>query len=293
MNIVILSRNAGLYSTHSLFTAARIRGHYVRVLDHLQCDLVIDNKEPKIIYRGENIKNVNAIIPRIGTSATTYGASVIRQFMSMKVYTTLDAAPLINARDKMTCAQILTSHGIAVPKSVVSNEFNGFYDYIKEVGPLPVIMKLINGTHGLGVLKGESRSNVESILELMSKTKQKMMLQKYIAESKGADIRVFIVNDEIVGCMKRQAMEGEFRSNLHRGGSSSIERITKEEAIIAKKAVRVLGLKVAGVDMLRSNDGPLILEVNASPGLEGIETTTGIDIAGKIISMIEKNKIRY
>lgn len=293
MNIVILSRNPSLYSTHSLFTAARMRGHFVRVLDHLQCDLIIDNKTPKVIYRGEHIRNVNAIIPRIGTSATSYGAAVIRQFMIMKAYSTLDPTALTNARDKMTCLQILSSHDIPVPKSIVSNDFVDNYDFIKEVGPLPVILKMINGTHGLGVMKGETRGSIDAVMEMMTKAKQKMMMQKFIAESKGADIRVFIVDDEIVGSMKRQAREGEFRSNLHRGGTSSIERITKEEALIAKKAVKVLGLQVAGVDMLRSNDGPLILEVNASPGLEGIETTTGVDIAGKIIAMVERNKIRY
>lgn len=293
MNIVLLSRNAGLYSTHSLFTAARMRGHYVRVIDHMQCDLVIEKNKPQVIYRGERLRNINAVVPRIGTSATSYGAAVIRQFTMMGCYSTLDPTALINARDKMTCLQILSSNGIPVPKSLVSNDFTGYYDYTAEVGPLPIILKMINGTHGLGVVKGESEGNIESILELMSKTKQKMMMQKYIAESKGADIRVFIVDGEIVGSMKRQAKPGEFRSNLHRGGTSSIIHVSKKEANLALKAVEILGLSVAGVDMLQSHDGPLILEVNASPGLEGIETTTGVDIAGKIITMIEKNKIRY
>lgn len=293
MNIVILSRNPALYSTHSLFTAARRRGHYVRVLDHLYCDLIIDNQQPKVIYRGETIRNVNAIIPRIGSSATTYGAAVIRQFMLMNCFSTLDPTALIDARDKMTCLQILSAHDIPVPKSIVSNEFMAHYDHIQEVGPMPVILKMINGTHGLGVILGENRRNIESILEAMTRARQKMMMQKFIAESKGADIRVFIVDGEIVGCMKRQAKEGEFRSNLHRGGSSTNITISAEERRVALKSVEVLGLKVAGVDMLQSHDGPLILEVNASPGLEGIETTTGVDIAGKIVRMIEKNKIRY
>ena len=290
MNIVILSRSAALYSTHSLFTAARRRGHYVRILDHMHCELVIDTFVPKVLYHGERIQHVDAIIPRIGNAATTYGASVIRQFMLMGAYTTMEPTALHSARDKMSCLQILASHNIKVPTSVVSNTFQSDHDYIKEVGKLPVIMKMINGTHGVGVMLGESENMVDSVLEAMSRAKQKMMLQRYIAESKGADIRVLVVDDEIVGCMKRQAREGDFRSNLHRGGSSQIIDISQQEREIALKAVKVLGLKVAGVDMLQSVQGPMILEVNASPGLEGIETTTGVDIAGKVISLIEKNK---
>lgn len=290
MNIVILSRSAGLYSTHSLFTAARMRGHYVRILDHMYCDMLLDSDGPRIIYRGEHIKDVDAIIPRIGSSATNYGAAVIRQFVAMGAYSTLDATALTHARDKMTCLQILASHGIAVPKSIVSNTFDpDYYDYIRELGPLPVILKMINGTHGLGVILGETKSNIESIMEAMTKTRQKMMMQQFIAESKGADIRVFVVDGQIVGSMKRQAKEGEFRSNLHRGGSSEIVQVSRDEARIALQAVKILGLAVAGVDMLQSKQGPLILEVNASPGLEGIETTTGVDISGKIIEMIEKH----
>lgn len=293
MNIVILSRSAALYSTHSLFTAARRRGHYVRILDHMHCDLVIDHHKPKVLYNGERIQNVHAIIPRIGTTVTTYGASVIRQFLLMGAFSTLDATALHNARDKMSCLQILASHGLQVPTSVISNNFDSDHNYVQEVGGIPVVMKMINGTHGIGVMLGESNNMVDSVLETMSRARQKMMLQQYIAESDGADIRVLIVDGEIVGCMKRQAKEGDFRSNLHRGGSSTVIDISKEERRVALKAVELLGLKVAGVDMLQSKNGPLILEVNASPGLEGIETTTGVDIAGKIIQLIERNKKRY
>jgi len=289
MNIVILSRNPSLYSTQSLVNAARRRNHYVRVFDHMHCDLVIEQNNPNIYYQGMRIKNIQAVIPRIGTSATAYGASVIRQFELMRVFTTLKADPLLKARDKISCMQILASHGIKVPKSAIFNNLNSIEQMMDEVGPTPFVIKLVNGTHGLGVMLTEQRKMGESIIEAFHKTKQKVFLQKFIHEAKGADIRVFVVNNEVVGSMKRQAQKGEFRSNLHRGATSEIIKLTEEEMRIARKAARVMGLKVAGVDMLQTSEGPLVLEVNASPGLEGIESTTGHDIAGKIIKYIEKN----
>ena len=289
MNIIILSRNPALYSTDSLMRAARKRHHYVRVLDHMQCDIHIQSGQPKILYKGQEINNVDAIIPRIGSSATTYGAAVIRQFESMGVFSTLRSEPLQRARDKLSCLQILAANGIGVPKSLVSNNYFSIQSMVEHVGSLPAIIKLINGTHGLGVILAETKSNAESIMEAFYKSKQKVMIQEYIKEAKGADIRVFIVDGEIVGVMKRQAKAGEFRSNLHRGATSTVVSLSGMEADIAVKCAKILGLQVAGVDMLQSSRGPLILEVNASPGLEGIETTTGKDIAGKIISFVEKN----
>ena len=289
MNIIILSRNPSLYSTDSLIRAARKRHHYVRVLDHMQCDIHIESGKPTILYKGQKINNVDAIIPRIGSSATTYGAAVIRQFESMGIFTTLKSDPLLRARDKLSCLQILASKGIGVPKSLVSNNYFSIQSMVDHVGSLPAIIKLINGTHGLGVILAETKSNAESIMEAFYKSKQKVMIQEYIKEAQGADIRVFIVNGEIVGVMKRQARPGEFRSNLHRGATSSVVSLSGMEADIAIKCTEILGLEVAGVDMLQSSRGPLILEVNASPGLEGIETTTGKDIAGKIINYVEKN----
>ena len=289
MNIVILSRNPALYSTQSLVSAARKRNHYVRVYDHMQCDLVIQDNNPCIYYQGQRLKNVQAVIPRIGTSATSYGASVIRQFELMKVYTTLRADPLLKARDKISCMQILAANGIKVPKSAIFNNLQSIHQMIDEVGPMPFVIKLVNGTHGLGVMLAEQRKIGESIIEAFHKSKQKIFLQKFIHEANGADIRVFIVNNEIVGAMKRQAKEGEFRSNLHRGATSEIIQLSEEERHVARKAARIMGLKIAGVDMLQTKKGPMVLEVNASPGLEGIETTTGVDIAGKIIKFVEKN----
>ena len=289
MNIVILSRNPALYSTQSLINAARKRNHYVRVFDHMQCDIVIEENRPSIYYHGQEIKNIQAVIPRIGSSATSYGATVIRQFELMKVFTTLKADPLLKARDKISCMQILASNGISVPKSSIFNNLDSIDQMIDEVGPMPIVIKLVNGTHGMGVMLAEKKKMAESIIEAFYKVRQNVFLQKFIHEAKGADIRVFIVNNEVVGVMKRQAMEGEFRSNLHRGATSEEIKITEEEMQVARKAARVMGLKVAGVDMLQTSKGPMVLEVNASPGLEGIETTTGNDIAGKIIKYIEKN----
>lgn len=278
-----------LYSTQSLVNAARKRNHFVRVFDHMQCDIVIEANAPTIYYQGQKIRNVQAVIPRIGTSATSFGACVIRQFELMKVFTTLKADALLKARDKISCMQILASHGVQVPKSTIFNNLQSIDQMIDEVGPVPFVIKLVNGTHGLGVMLAEQKKIGESIIEAFHKAKQKVFLQKFIHEAKGADVRVFVVNNEIVGVMKRQAMEGEFRSNLHRGATSEVIQLTEEERHVARKAARVMGLKVAGIDMLQTSKGPLVLEVNASPGLEGIETTTGHDIAGKIIKYIEKN----
>lgn len=289
MNIIILSRNPALYSTQSLVNAARKRNHYVRVLDHMQCDLIMEKGRPQVYYNSQPLQNIQAIIPRIGSSATTFGSAVIRQFESKGVFTTLRADPLLKSRDKLSCLQILAANGIGVPKTLVSNNYYTFSNMIDHLGEMPIIIKLLNGTHGLGVILSENKRNAESILEAFYKTKQKVLMQEFIKEAKGADIRVFIVDDQIVGVMKRQARPGEFRSNLHRGATSEVIRLSEEEAIVAKKACKLMGLKVAGVDMLQSEKGPLILEVNASPGLEGIESTTNKDIAGKIIEFTERN----
>lgn len=288
MNIAILSRNPSLYSTQSLARAARVKHHYVRIIDYVHCDLIMEDGNLTISYHGHIIDNIDAIIPRIGASHTTFGSAVIRQFEQKGIYTTLSSESLLAARDKLTCSQILASKGLQIPRTIVSN--NSFmYKNLLETFDGNVVIKLINGTHGIGVVLAENKAQAESILEAFNRGKQKSMMQEFIAEAKGADIRIFVVDGEIVGTMKRQAKKGEFRSNLHRGGSSSVEPISEKEKQVALEAVDLLGLKVAGVDMLRSSRGPLILEVNASPGLEGIETTTKVDIAGKIISFIEKN----
>lgn len=291
MNIAILSRNPALYSTQSLARAARLRHHFVRIIDYVNCDLIIEGGELTISYHGQAIKNIDVIIPRIGASVTPYGSAVIRQFEEKGIFSTLSSDALVKARDKLSCLQLLASKGLPVPKTIVSNNSIIYRELLQNFADEQVVIKLINGTHGLGVLLAENKAQAESILEAFNKGKQKAMIQEFIEESRGSDIRVFIVDDEIVGTMKRQAKEGEFRSNLHRGGSSCVEAISNEEKQLALLAVKYLGLSVAGVDMLRSKNGPLILEVNASPGLEGIETTTGNDIAGKVIEFIERKAV--
>jgi ribosomal protein S6--L-glutamate ligase len=289
MNIIILSRNAALYSTQSIVEAARIRNHYVRVIDHMSCDLVIESGKSKIYFNNQLIDKIDAVIPRIGSTATSYGAAVLRQFESQGVFLTLQAEPLLKARDKLSCLQILGSHGIGVPKTVyVSNPYTIPF-LLEKMEPYPIIIKLVSGTQGMGVILAENKSNAESILEAFFATKEKVILQKFIKEAKGADIRAFVVNGEIVGAMKRQARPGDFRSNLHRGGTSEIIHLSKQEEETALKSVEILGLKIAGVDMLKTHAGPVVLEVNASPGLEGIEGTTGVDIAGRIIEFVENN----
>ena len=291
MNFVILSRNPALYSTQSILRAGRRKGHFVRVIDHVQCDMVIEKNKPAIYYGSEKIRHIDAIIPRIGASVTFTGANIIRQFEMMQVPTVTKAEALLKSRDKITSLQILSSNGIDVPKSVlIHNNFNMDF-MLNHISSYPAIVKLTNSTHGLGVLLAQDKKTAESMIEAFGKVKQKSLLQEFISESRGQDIRVFIVDGKIVASMKRQALGDEFRSNLHRGGSAEIEELSSYEEEIATKAAKVLGLSVAGVDILRSKRGPLVLEVNASPGLEGIETTTGIDIAGSIIEFTER-KVR-
>ncbi len=293
MNIIILSRNPALYSTQSLFVAAKNRGHFVRVIDHQYCDLKITNKKLEVYYETEKIENYDVIIPRIGNTVTSYGAAVVRQFQQMGVFSTLDHEALLKARDKLSSLQLLASNGIGVPNTLVSNNSYIIPELLENLNSMPVIIKLLSGTHGIGVIKADDANTAEAIIESYQKLKQKVLLQEFVEEANGADIRVFIVDDEVVGVMQRQAKEGEFRSNLHRGGNSFVVKLTHEEELIARKAAKVLGLKVCGVDMLRSRKGPLILEVNASPGLEGIETTTQLDIASKIVQFAERNVTFY
>ena len=289
MNILVLSRNSSLYSTQSIVNAGRRRGHFMRVIDHMQCDLVMEGKNLQVYYQDELIDDYDAIIPRIGDAATSYGSAVVRQFQLMGLFSTLDYEALLRARNKISSMQLLAAHGIGVPKTVISNNSYTIEESLDYLGRMPLVIKLAQGTHGIGVLLAENKKNAGAIIETFHKLKQRVILQEFVAEAKGADIRVLIVDDKITGSMKRQARTGEFRSNLHRGGNSTVVRLTEAEAYAAKQAAKIMGLDVCGVDMLRSKKGPLILEVNASPGLEGIETTTKIDIAGKIIQFCERN----
>jgi len=288
MNIVILSRNPALYSTDSLSRAAQRRGHHVRVIDHLMCDLVIEQNKLQIYYYNEPVDDVDAIIPRIGSSSTTYGAAIIRQFTANQVYSTVRSDALLKARDKLSCLQYLAQKNIDVPKTVIVNNQLMIDEMLEKIGGDQKIVKLVSGTHGLGVILTDSNQNAESIIEAFQKVRQRSLIQEFVKESNGSDIRLIVVGDKVVATMCRQAQEGEFRSNLHRGGSSYSVTPTEDERRIAILSAQLLGLEVAGVDMLRSSRGPLILEVNASPGLEGIEGTTGIDVAGKIIELVER-----
>ena len=288
MNIVVLSRNAALYSTQSIVTAGRRRGHHIRVIDHIYCDLVIERNRLKVIYFGEELDNVDVIIPRIGASATEYGAAVIRQFELSGVFSSLSSESLMKSRDKLKCLQILAAHGLKVPLSAVTNNTQSLTQLIDEVGGIPLVVKLLVSTQGLGVVLAENDITAVSVMEAFQRLKRRAMIQEFIEEAGGADLRVFIVDGEIVASMNRKAVDGDFRSNLHRGGTSTLVRLNGEEEAVARKAARVLGLDIAGVDLLRSNRGPLVLEVNASPGLEGIETTSGVDISEKIFHYIER-----
>jgi ribosomal protein S6--L-glutamate ligase len=289
MRIVVLSRNPKLYSTSRLVEAGQARGHEVIVLDHLKCNLVIEKKNPKIIYKGQEIKDVQAVIPRIGASVTFYGTAVVRQFEMMHIFTAVESQALVRSRDKLRSMQILSRAGLGLPKTIFTNYSKDVDRTLQEVGGAPVVIKLLEGTQGLGVVLADNEKAAVSVIEAFNGLKARVIVQEFIKEAKGADIRAFVVDGQVVGAMMRTAKEGEFRSNLHRGGTAQIIELTPEEEITAIKAANAMKLGIAGVDMLRSDRGPLIIEVNSSPGLEGIEMATGKDIATSIIKYIEKN----
>lgn len=289
MNIVVLSRNPKLYSTRRIVEAGEARGHNIRVVDHLRCNLVIEKKNPKVIYKGEDLTNVQAVIPRIGASVTFYGTAVVRQFEMMHVFTAVESQSLVRSRDKLRSLQILSRAGLGLPKTVFANYSKDVKRLIQEVGGTPVVIKLLEGTQGLGVVLADNDNAAISVMEAFNGLKARVIVQEFIKEAKGADIRAFVVDGHVVGAMKRQARDGEFRSNLHRGGSAQVIELTPEEEIAAIKAANAMKLGIAGVDMLRSDRGPLIIEVNSSPGLEGIESATGKDIAAQMIKYVEKN----
>ena len=289
MNIVILSRNPRLYSTQRLVEAAVKRKHTVEVIDPLKCEIIIEKKNPAILYKGRVLNNVDAIIPRIGASVTFYGTAVVRQFEMMKVFSTVESQALVRSRDKLRSLQVLSRAGLGMPKTVFSNYTKDVAEVIEYVGGAPLVIKLLEGTQGLGVVLAETKNAAESVLEAFNGLQARVIVQEFIKEAKGADIRAFVVDGIVVGAMKRQGKEGEFRSNLHRGGSANIIQLSDEEENAALKAAKSLGLGICGVDMLQSERGPLILEVNSSPGLEGIEAATKKDIANIIIRYIERN----
>lgn len=289
MNIKILSANPNLYSTKRIVEAAKKRGHAIEIINHTKCDIVIEKKNPKVYYKGKPIENVDAVIPRIGASVTFYGTAVVRQFEMMRCFSTTESMALVRSRDKLRSLQILSRAGLGLPKTIFTNYSKNVEEVVEQAGGAPVIIKLLEGTQGIGVILAETKKAAGSVIEAFNNLQARVIVQEFIKEAGGADIRAFVIDGQVVGAMKRQGKEGEFRSNLHRGGSATVIELTDEEETAAIKAAKAMGLGIAGVDMLQSSRGPLILEVNSSPGLEGIEAATGKDIAAKIIKYIERN----
>src|SRR5690554_2968840 len=291
MKIAVLSRNAKLYSTRRLVEAAEARGHEVHVLDVLRCYMNITSLKPEVHYKGDNLTGFDAVIPRIGASVTFYGTAVLRQFEMMGVYPLNESVAISRSRDKLRALQLLSRKGIGLPVTGFAHRPDDVQDLIKMVGGAPLVIKLLEGTQGIGVVLAETAGAAESVIEAFMGMKANILVQEFIKEAGGADIRCFVVGEKVVAAMKRQGKEGEFRSNLHRGGSANLIRITPAERATAVRAAKTMGLNVCGVDLLRSNHGPVVMEVNSSPGLEGIEAATGKDIASMIIDFVEKNSI--
>ncbi|WP_242083984.1 30S ribosomal protein S6--L-glutamate ligase [Aestuariivivens sediminis] len=290
MNIVILSRNSNLYSTQRLVEEGENRGHLMEVIDPLKCDIIIEKEKPTVYYKDRYLDYVDAIIPRIGASVTFFGCAVVRQFEMMNVFTSVTSDAIIRSRDKLRSFQRLSKAGIGMPKTVFTNYSRDIEQVLSHVGGTPVIIKLLEGTQGLGVVLAETKNAAESVLEAFNGLQARALVQEFIAEAKGADLRALVVDGHVVGAMKRQGKEGEFRSNLHRGGSAKVVKLSEAELRVAMNAARALKLPICGVDMLQSSRGPLLLEVNSTPGLEGIEAATGKNIAKSIITYIERNR---
>lgn len=289
MKIAILSRNPNLYSTRRLVEAATQRGHDVRVIDPLCCYMNISPQRPTIHYEGEELTDYDAVIPRIGASITFYGTAVLRQFEMMGVFPLNESVAITRARDKLRSLQLLSRKGIGLPETGAAHSPADAEAVLKLVGGTPVVIKLVEGTQGIGVVLAETDKAARGLIETFWNFRANILVQEFIKEAGGADLRCFVIGRKVVASMKRQAQEGEFRSNLHRGGTASLVRLTPEERSTAVRAAKVVGLNVAGVDILRSSRGPLVLEVNSSPGLEGIEGASGKDVAGMIINFVVEN----
>ena len=286
LKIGILSLNRRLYSTNSLVEACKKRGHEVRVVDYLKCHMNITSHNPRIFLGDEELK-FDAVIPRIGASRTFYGTAVVRQFEMMNTYSVNESVAISRSRDKLRSLQLLARKGLGLPVTAFAHDPKASAQIVKTCGGAPVVIKLLEGTQGVGVVLAETTKAAESVIEAFRGLHANILVQEFIKEAGGADIRCFVVGDKVVAAMKRQSKEGEFRSNLHRGGTAEVVRITPEERSTVVRAAKVMGLNVAGVDILRSNHGPVIMEVNSSPGLEGIENATGKDVASSIIRFIE------
>ncbi|MCC5946422.1 MAG: 30S ribosomal protein S6--L-glutamate ligase [Bernardetiaceae bacterium] len=290
MKIAILSIGPNLYSTRRLVEAGEQRGHKMLVIDHTKCHVAMQKSTPEIYYQGERLEGIDAVIPRIGASVTFFGTAVIRQFELMNVFTANSSQAILQSRDKLRSLQLLSKVGVGIPKTVFAKfpKDKDVENLIQEIGGTPVVIKLLEGTQGLGVVLAESKKAAKSSIEAFSGLKANILIQEFIQEANGADLRAFVVDGKVVGAMKRQGEEGEFRSNLHRGGKSTVIKLSREEKKSALAAAKAMDLSVAGVDMLPSKRGPLILEVNSSPGLEGIEKATKIDIASSVIEFVER-----
>ncbi|QDU65158.1 30S ribosomal protein S6--L-glutamate ligase [Engelhardtia mirabilis] len=288
MKIAILSRRPSLYSTARLKQAAELAGHEAVVVDYLRCYMNIASHRPQVIHQGEPLE-VDAVIPRIGASKTFYGAAVVRQFEMMGVFPLNESQAISRSRDKLRCLQLLSRRGIGLPVTGFAHSTKDVEGIIEAVGGAPLVVKLLEGTQGIGVVLCETNKAAESVIEAFRGLDANILVQEFIKEAGGADLRCFVVGDKVVAAMMRQGAPGEFRSNLHRGGTAKAVKITPEERSTAVRSAKAMGLKVCGVDLLRSNHGPVVMEVNSSPGLEGIEEATGVDVAGAIIAYIEAN----
>ncbi len=289
MKIAILSRNERLYSTKRLKEAGIERGHEVDVIDTLHCYMDITSNSPRVRYKGKPLPKYDAVIPRIGASVTFYGTSVVRQFEMMGSFCVNESVAISRSRDKLRSLQLLSRKDIGLPRTGFAHSPDNIPDLIKNVGGAPVVIKLLEGTQGIGVVLAETDKAAESIIEAFMGINVNILVQEFIKEAGGSDIRCFVVGGKVVAAMKRQGKEGEFRSNLHRGGTAELTRISSKERATAVQAAKVMGLNVCGVDLLRSSNGPVVMEVNSSPGLEGIEKSTGKDVAGMVYEFIEKN----
>ena len=289
MKIAILSQNANLYSTRRLREAGQKQGHDMRVIDYLRCYMNITSKKPTIVYRGKPLENFDAIIPRIGASKTFYGTAVVRQFEVMDVFSPNASQAISRSRDKLRSMQILAREGVGLPVTGFAHATQDIDGLIETVGGAPLVIKLLEGTQGIGVVLAETDQAAKSVIEAFRGLDANILVQEFIKEAGGADLRCFVIGNKVIAAMKRQGAEGEFRSNLHRGGNAQKISLSPEETDTAIRAAKAMGLKVAAVDLLRSNHGPVVMEVNSSPGLEGIEKATEIDVAGKIIEFIATN----
>ncbi len=289
MKLAMLARNPGLYSHKRLVAAARARGHDIEVVDTLKCYMNIASHRPEVRYKGRSLEGFDAVIPRIGASITFYGLAVLRQFEMMGVYPLNESVAIGRSRDKLRGLQLLSRKGIGLPVTAFAHVTSQADDLIDMVGGTPLIVKLLEGTQGIGVVLAETRTSARSMIEAFGGVEANIMVQEYIKEANSTDVRAFVIGGKVVASMQRQGAPGDFRSNLHRGGKARAIKITPEERSTAVRAAKILGLNVCGVDMLRSNHGPVVMEVNSTPGLEGIEIATGADIAGMIIEFLEKN----